>query len=402
MICVIRKGTGFRGVADYLLKAGRGHIIGGSMAGRTARELAREAGQLRKLRPTLGRAVTHFSLSAAPEDRRLSDAEWSAIATEFLRDLGYQNCAHVIVRHLDTDHQHVHLACLRIDGAGKTVPDSNDRYKAEKSLGRLEERFALRRVNVKETKPPGARPRSRTENLRPAKPPEEEEIMKDNNDPVARQSARHHPDLTNSASDPNEQAQAGMAWSGDNPSERKRRDMRRLTKMKDYEALVRRLLDPDVSHVHQHPRGAAIYLRRPERISDEGDRLTAYNMDNERAARSIVALAAARGWTSIVFSGPPGFVAAAMRQAVHARLPVRPTDARQKEMLEQILAEQGGATGVASAPLAFQPPSEPDPDLLPIHDEDEDPRIRDLADRLAKRRQQNGHDGPRQHHRPGQ
>jgi hypothetical protein len=401
MICIIRKGSGFRGVANYLLHGGRGHIIGGSMAGRSARELAHEAGQLRKLRPTLGRAVAHFSLSAAPEDRLLSDDDWAAIAAEFLGDLGYQNCPHVIVRHRDTEHSHIHLACLRIDASGKTVPDSNDRYKAEKSLGRIEKRFGLGTVNVKDENLPGAGPRSRSEKLRPQMPLEEEETMRVDRQVAAHIAARHHPDLTENSSDPNEQAQAGLAWAGDNPSERKRREMRRLTKIRDYEELVRRLLDPDVSHVHQHPRGAAIYLRRPERISDEGDRLTAYNMDNERAARSIVALAASRGWTSIVFSGTSGFVAAAMRQAVHAGLPVRPTDAVQMDMLEQILAEQGCATGILPAPLAFRPPVERDPDVLPIEDDVEEPRVRDFSERLAKRRQQdNG--GPRQQHRPGQ
>lgn len=392
MICVIRKGTGFRGVAEYLLQNGRGCVIGGSMAGNSPRELAREAGLIRKLRPTLGRAVTHFSLSAAPEDPHLSDQAWNQIAVQFLCDLGYEGCAHVIVRHDDTGHQHVHLACLRIDAEGKTIPDSKDRYKAERSLARIEAQFGLRRVNAispaRSRAGPRSKPQQNTNN-----PGEETTVQNEKQESDVAKVQDASPEER-----PEDEAQAAMAgtgWAGDNPSERHRRNMRRLTKAKEYESSVWRLLDPDVTYVHQHPRGASIYLRKPERIADEGDRLTAYRMDHERAARSIVALAAARGWTSIVFAGSPAFVGAAMRQAVQAGIPVRPTDGAQRLILEQILAEQGGATGVVEAPLAFQPVTDPSDDLMPVVDDDEEPRPLKMAERLARRRQREGNEPQR-------
>ena len=68
MIGKLTKGKGFRGLAEYLLRDGRGQIVAGPMAGRTPRELAREFGILRHLNPKLGKAVAHFSLSPAPDD----------------------------------------------------------------------------------------------------------------------------------------------------------------------------------------------------------------------------------------------------------------------------------------------------------------------------------------------
>jgi hypothetical protein len=164
--------------------------------------------------------------------------------------------------------------------------------------------------------------------------------------------------------------------------------------------MVKHLLDPDVSTIFHHQRGSVIYLKRPERINDDGDRLTAYQMDHVRAARAMVALACSRGWTSIVFSGPHDFILMAMREAVAQGMPVHPRDAGQRLMLEQIMAESAGAMGTVSIPMAFAPPTEPPFPHQPIP-EPEPPQPApevptapplqlntDLATKLALRRQQ--------------
>jgi hypothetical protein len=149
LITKVKKGTGFEGLVSYNIDGVGRIMIGGNMAGRTPRELSREAGQFRKLRPTLNRAVAHLMLSAAPEDPYLDSETWCEIAETLLKDLGLQACPHVIVRHTDTAHQHIHIACLRIGPDGKTVPETNDRYKAERSVARIEKQYGLRQVNLK-------------------------------------------------------------------------------------------------------------------------------------------------------------------------------------------------------------------------------------------------------------
>jgi hypothetical protein len=52
MIQNIVKGRGFRGALDYALGKDGAERIGGTMAGRTPRELAAEFRALRELRPT--------------------------------------------------------------------------------------------------------------------------------------------------------------------------------------------------------------------------------------------------------------------------------------------------------------------------------------------------------------
>jgi hypothetical protein len=69
MIAKAVKGKGFRGALEYDLKKEQGRIIDTNMDGRGPRELAAEFGEIRKLRPNLGKAVLHVSLAASPGSR---------------------------------------------------------------------------------------------------------------------------------------------------------------------------------------------------------------------------------------------------------------------------------------------------------------------------------------------
>ena len=73
MIAKAIKGKGFRGALEYDLSKEQGRLIDTNMEGAGPRELAREFGEIRKLRPNLGRAVLHVSLSAAPGERLTDD-----------------------------------------------------------------------------------------------------------------------------------------------------------------------------------------------------------------------------------------------------------------------------------------------------------------------------------------
>jgi Large polyvalent protein-associated domain 7/Relaxase/Mobilisation nuclease domain len=412
MISKIIKGKGVMGLVSYGMKGDHRNIIGGNLAGLTLSQMSKEIGQLRKLRPSLVRAAAHLVLSVAPEDPPLDVGTWNQIADIFLKDLGYQSCPHVIFRHNDTGNDHIHIACLRIGPDGKTVPDSNDRFKAERSLARIEEQFGLRRVNlVKKKRQPktkqGPEPPGVASSTDQSKPTHHQEKGMEINPKSEEQSTAAMPEPLNTGADLAGHAYAiahgatiMTAWAGDDPNERQRREMKRALRAPGYDAMVKHLLDPDVSTIFHHQRGSVIYLKRPERINDDGDRLTAYQMDHVRAARAMVALACSRGWTSIVFSGPHDFILMAMREAVAQGMPVHPRDAGQRLMLEQIMAESAGAMGTVSIPMAFAPPTEPPFPHQPIP-EPEPPQPApevptappvqlntDLATKLALRRQQ--------------
>lgn len=139
-------GAGFRGVLGYVLAAKKQpELLGGTMSGETARELAREFGLGRALNPAVGKPVFHGSLTAAPGDR-LSDDDWRRLAERYLERLGYGDCQWVLVRHRDTANDHVHIVASRIDSRGKRVRDRQERKRGEAIVRDLERELGLTQV----------------------------------------------------------------------------------------------------------------------------------------------------------------------------------------------------------------------------------------------------------------
>ena len=148
MIARLVKGSGFRGCLNYLLDKNKSaEIIGGNMMGENARELAAEFGVMREMRPSLGKAVCHVSLSVAADDVRLDEFNWADIADRYMRDMGFAQSQYALIRHDDTDHQHVHIVANRVDIHGKTVSAQNDFRRSAKSLHDIERAFGLQPVN---------------------------------------------------------------------------------------------------------------------------------------------------------------------------------------------------------------------------------------------------------------
>lgn len=145
MIAKAAKGRGFRGALEYDLRKDKGHIIDSNMAGHHPRELAAEFGEIRKLRPNLGKAVLHVSLAAAPGEH-LTDEQWRQIGQRYLRGMGFQDNQFVITRHTDTEHEHIHILANRITHAGEVVSDGQDYKRQEVIMREIERDFGLQRV----------------------------------------------------------------------------------------------------------------------------------------------------------------------------------------------------------------------------------------------------------------
>ena len=116
----VGRGDGFRGVLDYALNSEkRAEIIGGTIAGLNARQLAAEFGMVRRLRPDAKRAVWHCSLSLPPGDH-LSSEKWDAVVSDFMKEMGFsESTPYIAVRHRDTDHDHIHIVASRINLNGE-------------------------------------------------------------------------------------------------------------------------------------------------------------------------------------------------------------------------------------------------------------------------------------------
>ncbi len=143
MIGKVVQGQNFLGVLKYLHHKSQAQRIGGNMAGKTPQALSAEFHVSRELNWRLQLVVCHTSLSL-PKQERLSDPVWQAIATDYLQAMGYSDCQHVIYRHHDQDHDHIHIVVSRVqitDGA--TVKDSWEKRRAESVLRDLEQKYQL-------------------------------------------------------------------------------------------------------------------------------------------------------------------------------------------------------------------------------------------------------------------
>lgn len=145
MIAKAVKGKGFRGALEYDLTKEQGRVIDKNMAGEKPRELAAEFGEIRKLRPNLGKAVLHVSLSAAPGEK-LSDDQWREIGKRYMDGMGLDNNQFVMTRHVDTEHEHIHILANRIRFDGSVTSDSHDYKRQEVIMRELERDYGLQRV----------------------------------------------------------------------------------------------------------------------------------------------------------------------------------------------------------------------------------------------------------------
>lgn len=328
MIATISKGKGARGLLAYCVgdpAAPRGVRVAGNMAGRTIRELAAEFGLVRKMRPTLGRAIAHVSLSLPAEDRHPTPAEWAAMAESFIAEMGFTDCPWVAFEHTDTEHHHIHLAISRIRADGKVIPDAGDFRRAQAVSRRLEKIYGLTAVSSTKT----TNPRRQSMTQRKEHPiPEADEI-----DP---ETSRFSRSLTPEAPEPDESIWAPSSFdeeitlTGFGPGSALPMD-----------AIYRDALGTELDQIFRSGNETVLHLKPTGMIRDQGNTLRAFQIEHERAAALLVDLADAKGWKEINLTGPEPFVKSAMEIAVKRGMTVRPRDKQQTELLNGVLAARG-------------------------------------------------------------
>ena len=145
MIAKISRGGGFRGSLDYILRPeAEAEIIGGNLAGETAREMSEEFGRTRRLREDIKKPVYHVSLTL-PAGERLTDEEWNKVSLKYLSRMGLfpEEHQYTLVRHRDTDHDHIHIIASRISLGGELWNPDYDLKKSRDVCRQLEKEHGL-------------------------------------------------------------------------------------------------------------------------------------------------------------------------------------------------------------------------------------------------------------------
>jgi hypothetical protein len=151
------KNRSFRSTLEYVLEKEEAFIIDSNMGGYNPRQLAREFGAARRMRPNFQRACGHIMLSLPHREashpqgechEHLDDEKYALIARRWLKEMqflgdGLHKSQYVIARHQDTNHEHVHIIASRIRMDGSVVPDSWDYRRSEVVVRQLEQEFGL-------------------------------------------------------------------------------------------------------------------------------------------------------------------------------------------------------------------------------------------------------------------
>lgn len=86
--------------------------------------------------------VVHISLNPHPDDK-LTDAQLSAIAEEYLEKMGYGNQPYMVYKHTDIARHHIHIVTLGVDEQGRKLNDSNNFFASKKITRELEQKYGL-------------------------------------------------------------------------------------------------------------------------------------------------------------------------------------------------------------------------------------------------------------------
>ncbi len=324
MIAKIVKGKGFRGLVEYLHQTPdgeeRGQLLATNLAGSTPREWAKEFGLVRQLRPTLGKAVFHASLSPSPDDPPLTDEEYGRIARYFMSGMGFpEDAPYMVIRHDDQSHPHIHIAASRITPTGEVVSDARDFQRAEAIVREIEASHGLRAVVLSAEKK-----NKRTSRRTKAMEEQHEELA-----------GRQQKEDDN-----------GLGAAGQLDEEQRQAARRRLLD-DEYRDHLRERFKDEIAFIRRNRKRPSLNFRFKDGSSlhDHGDRLQIDCKDEQTAARRLVIAAVAKGWTTLTFRGNAVFVKEAMREAMNNGLQVATTDAAQAALLDEVMKESSGIAG---------------------------------------------------------
>lgn len=388
MIAKMTKGKGFKGVLAYLLEGSkpapmpRGNLILTNMTGNTPISFAREFGRIRSLRTGISKAVSHVSISLSPKDRSLNDEDFSLIAERFLDEMGYQNCPFVVVRHHDTEHQHIHIVTSRITLKGEVVSDAHDYRRAEVVMRQLEEDYGLHppaermttnqnnqgeitmknelREKIEEAMGVSSNTKQFIEECRKREIYLLPHIQGKRMNGIAYRYKKQRikgSDLGkryawqflsialkyNSDNDFNflqyvkeEEEENTPQVSVLEMDNRKRREHVRRLLEEEYEIMLREHFGERLQDISRTDDALTITLNDGVKITDYGDRITAVSDKQPEGAKAMVELAKKKGWQGIQFSGNREFLLVAMTEALKSELEVVPKNEMQVTVLEEI------------------------------------------------------------------
>lgn len=150
MIAKIIEGRSFGGCVAYALKKDSEIIHSVGLRTDNAKTIIQDFNFQRMLNPRLGKAVGHIILSWNTSDKdMLSNDIMISSAKRYLSKMGISDTQCLMVRHYDRKHDHIHIIYNRVNDHGKTISNSNARYKSFKACKELNTLYGFKQSEGK-------------------------------------------------------------------------------------------------------------------------------------------------------------------------------------------------------------------------------------------------------------
>nr|WP_297167121.1 relaxase/mobilization nuclease domain-containing protein [uncultured Dysgonomonas sp.] len=144
MIAKNIKGKSFRGCVRYVLNDSHELLEAEGVLADSAKSIIRSFAMQRSGRKEIKQPVGHIPISFSPEDsHRLTCNFMLQLVREYMEEMGIKNTQYIIVRHHNTENEHLHIVYNRIDNNLKLISVNNDYKRNVKTCKKLKDKYNL-------------------------------------------------------------------------------------------------------------------------------------------------------------------------------------------------------------------------------------------------------------------
>ena len=144
MIAKNIKGKGFAGCVRYVLNDRHELLEAEGVLAESAESIIRSFACQRSMRSEIVKPVGHIPISFAPEDKpRMTNDFMLQLAKEYMQEMGIGHTQYIVVRHHNTDNDHLHIVYNRIDNDLKLISVNNDYKRNVEVCKRLKDKYYL-------------------------------------------------------------------------------------------------------------------------------------------------------------------------------------------------------------------------------------------------------------------
>lgn len=144
MIAKNIKGKSFKGCINYVMNDTAELLEAEGVWADKAKDMIRSFAMQRSGRKEIKQPVGHIPISFSPEDKpRMTNDFMLQLAKEYMQEMGIKNTQYIIVRHHNTDNDHLHIVYNRIDNNLKLISVNHDYKRNIKVCKKLKDKYNL-------------------------------------------------------------------------------------------------------------------------------------------------------------------------------------------------------------------------------------------------------------------